>query len=115
MSRDANSSAATQHSQFVSSQPSIYHQPDPPKPTVTLVDHSYTDFAAIDEDDLQMIEVGSSLLPHVTSEQEETAREKIRELAERFGRVKSFKKSGGGKMTFPKKVCVEQEHKWLID
>jgi hypothetical protein len=99
----------------VSSHPSIHHQPDPPKPTVTLVDHSYTDFAAIDEDDLQMIEMGSSLLPHATSEQEETAREKIRELAERFGRVKSFKKSGGGKMTFPKKVCVEQEYKWLID
>lgn len=69
------------------------------------VDHSYTDYSLVADDDLEMLE-RSGPLPETGSEQEKMAREKIKDMASRFGPAKNFDAIGGTRIPFTAKVNV---------
>lgn len=60
---------------------------------------------------LQIIEAVSSLSTMAQSEHEETARRKLKELAERFARTRKLK---AFKKTFPNKVCTGLRKDWAL-
>ena len=67
-----------------------------------LVDHSYTDYAIVEEDDLRLLDENSSLLPKPSSAEEERVREKLRGMPCSYGPMK--KNAGGVIQPFPGKV-----------
>lgn len=71
-------------------------------PARCQVDHSYTDLSLIAEDELDMLERPGPL-PETGCKQEDLARQKIKDMATRFGPARDIKIRGGG--TFPLKVC----------
>lgn len=68
------------------------------------VDHTYTDYAIVEEDDLRLLDENSSLLPVPSSSGEATAREKLKGMSCTYGPMK--KNAGGVVQPFPGKVCV---------
>eukprot|EP00804_Cyclotella_cryptica_P016511 CCRYP_004728-RA/>CCRYP_004728-RA protein AED:0.05 eAED:0.05 QI:182/1/1/1/1/1/2/309/697 len=72
--------------------------------TQSVANHSYTDYAVVSDDDLEMLERKESLLSQASNEKEEIAREKIKELAERFGPAKNFNPEGAANSHFPGKL-----------
>lgn len=74
------------------------------KPVRVQVDHSYTDYSLVADDDLEMLE-RTRLLPETGNKQENLARQKIKDMASRFGPAKSIKIEGV-RIPFTVKVCV---------
>ena len=70
--------------------------------TQQYVDHTYTDYAIVEEDDLRLLDENSSLLPNPASSGEASAREKLRGMSCTYGPMK--KNAGGVVQPFPGKV-----------
>ena len=70
--------------------------------THQYVDHTYTDYALVEEDDLRLLDENPTLLPNPASMGEFSAREKLRGMSCTYGPVK--KNAGGVVQPFPGKV-----------
>ena len=70
--------------------------------TQQYVDHTYTDYAIVEEDDLRLLDENSSLLPNPASSGEASAREKLKGMSCTYGPMK--KNAGGVVQPFPGKV-----------
>lgn len=81
-------------------------KPDAPPSSTSmpqqLVDHTYTNYAVVDEDDLRLLDEKSSLLPKPSSPEEEAAREKLKGMVCTYGPMK--KNAGGVIQPFPGKL-----------
>ena len=66
--------------------------------------NSYADFGLVSDDDLMILEIKKEVPQQTSSEQEQTAREKIRLLVDRYGAVKKFNSEGAKLKHFPAKV-----------
>mmetsp|Transcript_5226 Transcript_5226/g.10729 ORF Transcript_5226/g.10729 Transcript_5226/m.10729 type:complete len:851 (+) Transcript_5226:275-2827(+) len=73
----------------------------PPIPQ-QLVDHTYTDYAIVDEDDLHLLDENPSLLPKASSAAEEKIREELKGMTCTYGPMK--KNAGGVVQPFPGKL-----------
>lgn len=74
------------------------------------VDHSYTDYAVVVEDDLRLLDENSSLLPTPSNAVEASAREKLRGMSCTYGPLK--KNAGGVVQPFPGKVSSLVRLSW---
>ena len=86
----------------------------PPPPTTSgsssmqqFVDHAYTDYALVDEDELRLLDEDPSLLGRPTSDAEYEARERLRGMSCNYGPMK--KNAGGVVQPFPGKVSSAGE------
>jgi hypothetical protein len=82
----------------------------PPPPTSSMqqfVDHAYTDYALVDEDELRLLDENPSLLGRPTSAAESEARERLRGMSCTYGPMK--KNAGGVVQPFPGKVSSAGE------
>ncbi|KAL7470297.1 hypothetical protein ACHAXS_012948 [Conticribra weissflogii] len=73
----------------------------PPIPQ-QLVDHTYTDYAVVDEDDLHLLDENPTLLPKASSAAEEKIREQLKGMTCTYGPMK--KNAGGVVQPFPGKL-----------
>jgi hypothetical protein len=73
-----------------------------------FVDHAYTDYALVDEDELRLLDENPSLLGRPTSAAESEARERLRGMMScTYGPMK--KNAGGVVQPFPGKVSSAGE------
>ena len=72
--------------------------------TTQYVDHTYTDFAIVGEDDLRLLDENSALLPNPASSMEASTREKLKGMSCTYGPMK--KNAGGVVQPFPGKVSA---------
>ncbi len=82
----------------------------PPPPTSSMqqfVDHAYTDYALVDEDELRLLDENPSQLGRPTSAAESEARERLRGMSCTYGPMK--KNAGGVVQPFPGKVSSARE------
>merc|ERR1719253_1647750 len=70
--------------------------------TTQYVDHTYTDFAIVGEDDLRLLDENSALLPNPASSMEASTREKLKGMSCTYGPMK--KNAGGVVQPFPGKL-----------
>ena len=82
-------------------------------PHQQLVDHTYTDYAIVDEDDLHLLDENSSLLPKPASVDEANAREKLKGMDCTYGPMK--KNAGGVIQPFPGKLLEVLDRVDLTD
>lgn len=83
------------------------------KPTPDFVDHTYTDFAIVEDDDLRLLDENSSLLPAPASDSEAIARQKLGAMSCTFGPMK--KHAGGVVQPFPGKLLEVLDRSDLVD
>lgn len=81
--------------------------------TQQYVDHSYTDYAIVEEDDLRLLDENSSLLPNPASSGEASAREKLKGMSCTYGPMK--KNAGGVVQPFPGKLLEVLDRSDLVD
>mmetsp|Transcript_34804 Transcript_34804/g.73437 ORF Transcript_34804/g.73437 Transcript_34804/m.73437 type:complete len:289 (-) Transcript_34804:195-1061(-) len=85
----------------------------PPVNAQQYVDHTYTDYAIVEEDDLRLLDQNSSLLPNPTSSKEASAREKLKGMSCTYGPMK--KNAGGVVQPFPGKLLEVLDRSDLDD
>lgn len=81
--------------------------------TQQYVDHTYTDYAIVEEDDLRLLDENSSLLPNPASSGEASAREKLKGMSCTYGPMK--KNAGGVVQPFPGKLLEVLDRSDLVD